>query len=76
LRGAITDAVSGDVIHTPIIGVDDAHTDFITHNSNKGDLDEIITWLQDRLTVSPPGTPHPFAAQQFQRMSRHLVEET
>ena len=62
LRGDVTPAIRAEVIHTPIDGTDEAHSDFVTFDSTKPDKDEIITWLQDRLKISLPGSGHPFQA--------------
>lgn len=64
LRDQITDVVRSDVVHTPIEGTDDAHTDFVTFGSTDDDKDEIRTWLQDRLAISRPGAAHAFQIKQ------------
>ncbi|MES2751860.1 MAG: hypothetical protein V4661_10865 [Pseudomonadota bacterium] len=47
--------IKSDVIHTPIAAPDPfaspAHADFVTFGSTDADLDEIRTWLQERLKV-------------------------
>ena len=55
LRGIVARKITADVIHTPIPSGDAAHADFVTYNSVDEDLDEVRTYLQERLKVSLPG---------------------
>lgn len=53
--------VTTNVVHTPIALQDDAHTDFVVFGANDTHMDELRTFLQDRLIVSKPGAQHRFA---------------
>lgn len=60
LRANIKERIRSDVVHTPT-SADERHTSFVTFESTEDDLDEVRTWLQTLLIVSPPGAAHPFA---------------